>query len=381
MPLTKRNNPSKGLGRMPKKAQQQAWDARHKPQRQAKKKEEKKKQAGSTRTPTRDDDARKLRIKETVTERHAANVKENKRVLLSDAADGNTPSPKPLTERQISSAVNQALDRALSNKPASKKDVEKILRRVATKAHDMVGGKDLQKEEKRLAEVGRNVIDLLQNLKASEKKGGNDTRTNRTVKNLLAAGMVGGNVSLSQVRTTLGPSRPLSRHINKKAVSTRRGLMVGSIDRGGADVVVGGQKLRCDRVNTTVVDTLVHQHIRVDSFSGNVVVPIIDRSTGEDTGKREEHPVRPRTGTVESMYAEFVASPEYKKHLAGGGGDIKKELFRKNICKCVKVGQLPTTLRTRPAFLWYLEYMYTRATSNTCTCSRVHVHVVHTTYM
>ena len=56
--------------------------------------------------------------------------------------------------------------------------------------------------------------------------------------------------------------------------------MDGIVDRGGADVVVGGQKLRCDRVNTTVVDTWVHQHIRVDSFSGNVVVPIIDRSTG-----------------------------------------------------------------------------------------------------
>ena len=51
------------------------------------------------------------------------------------------------------------------------------------------------------------------------------------------------------------------------------------------------RRQRCDRVNTTVVDMWVHQLIRADSFNGNVVVPIIDRSTGEDTGKREEHPV------------------------------------------------------------------------------------------
>ena len=105
----------------------------------------------------------------------------------------------------------------------------------------MVGEKDLQKEEKQLAEVGRNVIGLIQNLKSSERRGSNDTRTNRTVKNLLAAGMVGGNVSLSEIRKLLGPSQPLSRHINKKAVGTCKGIMDGSIDRGGADGIVGGQ--------------------------------------------------------------------------------------------------------------------------------------------
>ena len=110
--------------------------------------------------------------------------------------------------------------------------MEKILSRVATKAHDMVGEKDLQKEEKLLAEVERNVISLVQNLKASETRGGNGMRTNRTVKNLLAASMVGGKVSISKVRTMLGPSRPLSRHINKKAVDTRKRLMDGIIDRG-----------------------------------------------------------------------------------------------------------------------------------------------------
>ena len=102
MPFTKRNNPSKGLGNMLKKAQTKAWNAKH----YAKRKAKKKKQAGSARTPTRDDDVRQLRIKETVAKRHTANVKENKRVLLNDAVDGNTPSPKPLTERKISSAVN-----------------------------------------------------------------------------------------------------------------------------------------------------------------------------------------------------------------------------------------------------------------------------------
>ena len=80
----------------------------------------------------------------------------------------------------------------------------------------MVGEKDLQKEEKQFAEVGRNVIGPIQNLKSSERRGGNDTRTNRTVKNLLAAGMVGGNVSFSEIRKLLGPSNHFL------ATSTRR---------------------------------------------------------------------------------------------------------------------------------------------------------------